>query len=341
MPSTPPADPGEVADLIVTWSGLILTGFTLLFTLFTAILVVAGIFGLREIKNIREVSREADAHLVQAKDLLRQLREEVGGIGERMNSVVEVSYLFNQGNLAYREGEYEKAVEFLGRAAVLDTKNVQVLYRLGRALTNVGDEVAAPLRFKEMQDIGDRTGDAERGLAMAYRYVDRAQALRYARQGAEVATDNPSNWNCLGLILRDQGEIAEARSAHERAAELDDQSATTPFYLALLDAGLNADQAVTQCHAAVYRLDRQERRGQMKMVWGHLIRWADHVLAGRYGRADELVPALAENCGSRRRVREVCGHMDFLLRALRREEFRDRYLHDIEHRWPPAPNEQG
>ena len=166
MPSTPPADPGEVADLIVTWSGLILAGFTLLFSLFTAILVIAGIFGLREIKNITEVSHAADAHLIQAKELLRQLRKEVDGIGERMNSLVEVSYLFNQGNLAYREGEYERSSWV---SAALDPRNAQVLYRLGRAFTNVGDEVAAPLRFKEMQDMGDRTGDAERGLAMAYR----------------------------------------------------------------------------------------------------------------------------------------------------------------------------
>jgi tetratricopeptide (TPR) repeat protein len=340
MSPTPPAEPNEVADLVVTWSGYVLAGFTLLVTLFTAIVVIAGIFGLREIKNITEVSKKADEHLGEARMLLQQLRNEVEGIGGRMNSLVEVSYLFNQGELAYREGEYEKAVEFLGRAAALDPRNVQVLYRLGRAFTNVGDDVAAPLRFKEMLELGVKTGDAERGLALVYRYTDSAQALRYARQGTRVAAGNARNWNCLGLILRDQGELAEARAAHERAAEIDDQSATTPFYLALLAAGRNAEHAVTQCHVAVYRLDQQERRGQMKMVWGHLIRWADHVLAGRYVQADESIPALTENCRSRRRVREVCGHMDFLLRALRREEFRDRYLRPVESRWPPPASER-
>jgi tetratricopeptide (TPR) repeat protein len=110
------------------------------------------------------------------------LRNEIAGIDGRMNSLVEVSYLFNQGELAYRAGEYLKAVDFLGRAVVLDPRNPRILYRLGRALTNAGDHVAAPDRFKEMKALGGSSGEPETGLARVYRYSDPGQAIRYARR---------------------------------------------------------------------------------------------------------------------------------------------------------------
>jgi hypothetical protein len=118
--------------------------------------VLAGVFGLREIKNIRQageqVSSRAAAILADANDQLMRLKNEVAGIDGRMNSMVEVAYLFNQGELAYRAGEYPKVVDFLGRAATLDPRNARVLYRLGRSLTNLGDE--APARSPGRQRAG-------------------------------------------------------------------------------------------------------------------------------------------------------------------------------------------
>src|SRR5689334_21649886 len=105
MSPSPTADPSQVANSVVTWSGLVLTGFSFLLTVFTAILLLAGLFGLREIRNIRragqEVGDEANKILKEANALLAQLRDEIDGIDGRMNSMVEVSYLFNQGELAY------------------------------------------------------------------------------------------------------------------------------------------------------------------------------------------------------------------------------------------------
>jgi Flp pilus assembly protein TadD len=343
-PSSPAADPGQVASSIVSWSGFVLAGFSLLLTVITAILVLAGIFGLREIRNIRkageDVSGRADAVIVEANSLLAELRKEVDGIDGRMNSMVEVSYLFNQGEQAYRAGEYAKAVGFLGRAATLDPRNARVLYRLGRSLTNLGDETSAPQRFKEMQDLNTSTGDAERGLALVYRYSDPGRALRYAQEAVAVNPTNHSNYNCLGLLLRDSGDITGASEAHEKATNLSGDSAVTPFYLALLRAHQRATQrAVAESRTAVYRVEHQQQLGPVKTLWAELIRWSDHILAGAYDVADEPARELADICSSRRRAREIGGHMDFLLRALGRETLMDRYLGPIERKWPPQQGE--
>lgn len=333
-----------MASAVVTWSGFVLAGFSFLLTVFTAFVLLAGMLGLREIRNIRqageEVGRRASTILTDVNDLLTRLKGEVDGIDERMNSIVEVAYLFNQGELAYRAGEYGKAADYLGRAATLDPRNARVLYRLGRSLTNLGDEVAAPERFKEMQALGTHPGDAERGLALVFRYANPGQALRYAQEAVSVAADNYRNWNCLGLLLRDTGDIPGAFRAHEQAAALSADSAVTPFYLALLRANQRAvERAVRESGLAIYRLEQQEQRSSVKSLWAELIRWTDRILAGDYEAADRWTRALAESCTSRRRAREIGGHMDFLLRSLNREEKRDRYLRPVEERWPPRLGE--
>lgn len=344
MSPSPAVDPSEVANSVVTWSGFVLAGFTFLLTVFTAFLLLAGLLGLREIRNIRQagddVSRRASTILTEVNDLLVRLKGEVDGIDERMNSMVEVSYLFNQGELAYRAGEYGKAADFLGRAATLDPRNARVLYRLGRAMTNLGDEVAAPERFREMQALGTHPGEAERGLALVYRYTDPSQALRYAQEAVNAAPNSHRNWNCMGLVLRDGGDIGGAFRAHERAAELSVDSVVTPFYLSLLLAHRGAaERAVRECGLAVYRLELQEQRSSVKPLWAELIRWTDRILAGDYEAADRWTRALAGSCTSRRRAREIGGHMDFLLRSLNREEKRDRFLRPVEERWPARPGE--
>ncbi|GLY04333.1 hypothetical protein Acsp01_47120 [Actinoplanes sp. NBRC 101535] len=339
-----PPDPSQIADTIITWSGFILAGFSFLITVITAILVLAGVFGLREIRGIRrsgeKVSQEVVTILTDATTLLARLQDEVAGIDQRMNALVEVSYLFNQGEVAYRDGEYAKAIGYLGQAANLDPRNARVLYRLGRSLTNMGDEVAAAQRFREMQDLGARTGDAERGLALVHRYSDPGGALRYAQKAVEVAPDNHSNHNCLGLILRDGGDIDGAFAAHETAATLSSESAVTPFYLALLRARRRATQrAVDESRTAVDRVGKQRQLSPVKSMWAELILWAHRVLVADYDTADGHAATLAQICTSRRRAREIGGHMDFLLRALERESMLDRYLRPIEQHWPPRPGE--
>jgi tetratricopeptide (TPR) repeat protein len=370
MPLAAPApddDIGELADLIVTWSGLVLAGFGLLMSVLTILFVAAGFVGIRELRSIRETGQRARRELdeqqkvagaildegnravqaaealsVEANQLLarartaadvtetqseqiRQLNErlqtQISDLDRRVSTIVEVSYLFNEGEAAYRTGQYEKAIEYLQRAVELDPKNARVRYRLGRSLT-VAIEGGLAL---------DR---GERALAYLYRYSDPAKAQIHADRATAAGPDFAPNWNCLGLLRRDAGNFAGSRDAHLRAYELDPAAITTSFYLALLAANMQAfPQARERSTEAMRLLEEGERRAKIKNMWAAVIRWADLVLRGSYDEADRYATELDTTCPSARRAREICDHMDFLLRSLGREQYRERYVGGMERHW--------
>jgi tetratricopeptide (TPR) repeat protein len=376
----PDDDIGELADLIVTWSGLVLAGFGLLMSVLTILFVAAGFVGIRELRSIRETGQRARRELdeqqkvagtildegnravqaaealsVEANQLLarartaadvtetqseqiRQLNErlqtQISDLDHRVSTIVEVSYLFNEGEAAYRTGQYEKAIEYLQRAVELDPKNARVRYRLGRSLTNLGRDAEAARELTVAIESGLSLDRGERALAHLYRYADPAQARMHADRATAAAPDFAPNWNCLGLLRRDAGDFAGARDAHLRAYELDPAAITTSFYLSLLAANAQAfPQARERSTEAMRLLDEGERRAKIKNMWAAVIRWADLVLRGSYDEADRYATELDTTCPSARRAREICDHMDFLLRSLGREQYRERYVGGMERHW--------
>jgi tetratricopeptide (TPR) repeat protein len=383
MPLAAPApddDIGELADLIVTWSGLVLAGFGLLMSVLTILFVAAGFVGIRELRSIRETGQRARRELdeqqkvagaildegnravqaaealsVEANQLLarartaadvteaqseqiRQLNErlqtQISDLDRRVSTIVEVSYLFNEGEAAYRTGQYEKAIEYLQRAVELDPKNARVRYRLGRSLTNLGRDAEAARELTVAIEGGLALDRGERALAYLYRYSDPAKAQIHADRATAAGPDFAPNWNCLGLLRRDAGNFAGSRDAHLRAYELDPAAITTSFYLALLAANMQAfPQARERSTEAMRLLEEGERRAKIKNMWAAVIRWADLVLRGSYDEADRYATELDTTCPSARRAREICDHMDFLLRSLGREQYRERYVGGMERHW--------
>ena len=64
-----------------------------------------------------------------------------------------------------------------------------------------------------------------------------------------------------------------------------------------------------------------------------MIRWSDLVLRGSYDDAGRYAGELDATCPSARRARELLDHMEFLLRAGGREEYRERYASGLERHW--------
>lgn len=390
MPYAAPApapddDVGELADLIVTWSGLVLAGFGLLMSVLTILFVAAGFVGIRELRSIRETGRRARRELdeqkkvageildegnravqaaeslsVEANELLERarlaaevteaqseqirllnarLQTQISDLDQRVSTIVEVSYLFNQGEAAYRSGEYEKAIDLLQRALELDPKNARVRYRLGRSLTNLGRDAEAAQELRAAIEGGLSRDRGERALAYLYRYTDPVAAQTHAARATEAGPDHAPNWNCLGLLRRDIGDFTGSREAHLRAYELNPHLITTPFYLALLAAQAQAfPQARERSTEAMHLLEEGERRARIKNIWAAVIRWADTVLRGAYDDADTYAAELSATCPSARRAQEICDHMDFLLRALGREQHRERYAGSMERTWLTGTN---
>ncbi|MDG4764031.1 tetratricopeptide repeat protein [Solwaraspora sp. WMMD406] len=284
--------------------------------------------------RVRTAVAQAERQSEQVHLLIEDMQSRLSDFDQRLTTQVEVSYLFNQGEAAYWEGYYEKAVEFLRRAVELDPRNPRVRYRLGRSLTNLGEDAAAEQELTTAMAYKLPADGAERALALLHRYAQPDRALSYARLATKHGPHDAQNWNCLGLLLRDNGDFAAARDAHQQANRLDHDLVSTPFFLALLAAQAQAlPHARDRSAEAINRLDSSERRAKIKPMWAALIRWTDEVLRGNYAEADHHAAVLYQTCQSARRARELCDHMDFLLRALAREEQRERYLGSIERTW--------
>jgi tetratricopeptide (TPR) repeat protein len=380
MPLAAPApdDLGQLADLIVTWSGLVLAGFALLMSVLTILFVAAGFVGIRELRSIRETGQQARHELdeqkrvageilsegnravqaaedlsVEANTLLerartaadvseqqsaqiRRLNERLQGqisdLDQRLTTLVEVSYLFNQGEASYRLGQYEKANEFLDRALSLDPKNPRIRYRLGRSLTNLGRDAEAAEELTTALRDGLPEDRAERALAYLFRYSDPQRAEGHARRATVSGPNNAANWNSLGLLFRDNGKFAEARSAHIRAHDISPSLITTPFFLALLAARQSGPDALQWSAEAIHLLET-EQRARIANIWATVIRWGDAVLRDRFDEADRYAAELARACPSKRRAQEIGGHMTFLLRALERTDWEERFVGDLRRRW--------
>ena len=74
----------------------------------------------RLLSRARTAADVTESQSEQIRRLNERLQAQISDLDQRVSTIVEVSYLFNEGEAAYRAGQYEKAVEFLQRAYELD-----------------------------------------------------------------------------------------------------------------------------------------------------------------------------------------------------------------------------
>lgn len=326
---------------VIEWSGIIIGSLALLVTVLTLGTAIAALFGFSELRKAREraaaTQQQMANRLREIEDLAGRWEAAVQEADTRVEAIVQGAYGFNQGQEAYAEGNYQRAVDCFRRANQLQPRSTAILYKLGRSYTNLGDLKNAEETFNTALAIESSCAEAHRGLAIAYRYDDLPRALKSARSAVEADPEDLKNWNCLGLLLRDDGANAESIVAHQHAYLLDDSQRITAFYLALLHGDTKRlAQAGDYIHQATVNLDLDEHYGRIKPLWAAVLRWAQYVFDRDDSKADEWARRAAVACHSVRRVHEVRGHMLFLLTAFGRTSLID-HLPDVL-RTPPVPN---
>ena len=325
-----PADPslataqtsnGNDSNIIIEWSGVIIGSFTLLVTVLTLGTAVAALFGFSELRRARDraaaTQKQMADSLSEIEDLKSRWDSAVQEADTRVEAIVQSAYGFNQGQEAYAEGNYQRAADYFRRAHQLQPRSTAILYKLGRSYTNTGDVGKAESAFHTILEIEPTNAEAYRGLAIAHRYDDPAKALANARNAVDADPEDLKNWNCLGLMLRDDGKNAEAIEAHRRGHQLDEKQRITSFYLALLYAeAKRTAYAGDFIHQATVNLEDDQHYGRIKPLWAAVLNWAHAIF-----NSDEVTAAFwakkaAAACQSSRRIHEVRGHMLFLLTAL-------------------------
>jgi tetratricopeptide (TPR) repeat protein len=338
------ASSGTSGTIIVEWSGVLIASLTFLVAILTLGTAAVGFFGFSELRRARE---RAAATQKQMADRLREIEgladrweNTIQEADTRLEAIVQGAYGFNQGQEAYAEGNYQRAVDCFRRASQLQPRNTAIQYKLGRSYTNIGELEKAENAFHKVLEIDPGCSEAYRGIAIASRYDDLAKALINAQLAVEVDATDLKNWNCLGLLLRDDNNNKDAIDAHKRAYRLDETQRITSFYLALLYADAKIATARDYMHEATADLDQDQHYGRIKPLWAAVLKWAHAVFNGNDEDAGRWAQEAASACQTLRRIHEVRGHMLYLLAALGRtdlEQLPDTLRNPVPH---PHPGER-
>jgi tetratricopeptide (TPR) repeat protein len=326
--TAPPQAPAQVSNstngtTIIEWSGFVIASFTLLITILTLGTAVAALYGFSELRRARDRATTAQKQmanrLTEIEDLADRWEKAVQDADTRVETIVQSAYGFNQGQEAYADGNYQRAVDCFRRANQLQSRSTAILYKLGRSYTNIGELERAESAFNAALEIEPSCAEAYRGIAIAYRYDDLPKALINAQAAVEADPEDLKNWNCLGLLLRDDGKNAEAITAHQHAYRLDETQRITAFYLALLYADTKRTASTGEfIHQATANLELDQHYGRIKPLWAAVLNWAHAVFDSNDEAAADWARKAAAGCQSGRRIHEVRGHMLFLLTALGR-----------------------
>ena len=83
------------------------------------ILAVIGFLGWRNLAQLREASDAMRTEAALARQLREDLEARLGGVEAEFASLVQVAYLFNEGQRAYIANEYERSSAYLEEALAI------------------------------------------------------------------------------------------------------------------------------------------------------------------------------------------------------------------------------
>ena len=200
-------------------------------------------------KNIRgSLEWAQDLHrrgyLVEAAQIYREILQHSPRHAVTMNSL---------GILCAQQGDGEAALEWLGKAVAIESRNSSYRVNYGKALLNLG-------RAAEACEVLERAASLDPGRAAAYHELGLARSQAGYPEGAEAAfrealSLEPASWelhNDLGLFLHRLGRDEEAAQALRGALELEPRSIDALRNLAMvLRAQKRAAEAVEIYRAAL------------------------------------------------------------------------------------------
>jgi tetratricopeptide (TPR) repeat protein len=134
--------------------------------------------------------------------------------------------LFLAGAANERASSYQKSVDLLRRSIELDPSNPEALNYLGYMMADRGEDlVEARSLIEKALELSPENGAYLDSLAWAlYRQGDLNRALELLLKARDLIGDDPVVHDHLGDVYWDLGQFGRARTAWNRALELDPQS---------------------------------------------------------------------------------------------------------------------
>lgn len=169
-PVNPPPSLHDVADLALQVS----IGIVTVVTLFIGAI---AIFGVREAKDVRKLSKQLRTELKEVRRTKAALEDRLQGFEAEFETFVLAAHLFHEGETAYLAAEYDRAISFYEEALTIQPDNGKIHIRLARALTNKGFNSRAERSLRIALQRDEQNSDALRALATIKRYAHLDEAI--------------------------------------------------------------------------------------------------------------------------------------------------------------------
>ncbi|WP_285104001.1 tetratricopeptide repeat protein [Promicromonospora sp. MEB111] len=314
IPSNPAFDPSTYID----FANLTIAVAMAAITVITFALAIVAVLGVRTLNEVRRDRDSLRTELAEASRRRAELDERLHAFEQESERIVLAAHLFNEGQSAYVEADYDRAISYYQQALEIQPGNGRIRVRLARSYINKGiNRVAeAVLEAADPNDI-DSAG-TWRALATAYRYEAPDRAMDNILKAIRVDGSSYESWDYLGLLLRDQKRWAEALEAHRRALSLAPMEPTSSFFAALValkDGDAGGSRTLLADAAKGVQLKRQS--GRIKRAWADVIEWAyeySRGTASSRAKALRIAKQMARYSVARNR-QAVLGHMEFYLAA--------------------------
>lgn len=319
-PSTTPSPTADNSG-IVDIANLAIQISAALLTFMALVLAVAAFFGFREARQARSRDQELQVELKKASRTRSQLEERLSHLESDLQSMVLVAHLFHEGQVAYSNGDYDKAVSSYEESLRLQPGNTEIQVRLARALVNKGQNGRADLLLRVITNKDPSNSGAWRALATSRRFADLTEAVHYMEKALEIDSTSLDNWNYFGLLLRDQGRFNDALAAHQEAAQLGPTDPNTLFYMSLLyTKSQRKEDAKHALYEARAQAEVRRKTDRIRPMWADIIEWAYRRCLDSAQEEDaalKIAERLKKACIEERNLQVILGHMIFLVYALK------------------------
>jgi tetratricopeptide (TPR) repeat protein len=125
------------------------------------------------------------------------------------------------GEIEYREGNHEKAIEWFRKVLSRDPNQWRIHYRLGQAYQNLGKHEAAIAQYRSIPADCADPADIHFRIGLAFEGLERLdEALLAYQRVLHLRKDDPDILDRIGNIYKKQGHLEAARKAFKRAIAL-------------------------------------------------------------------------------------------------------------------------
>ena len=181
-------------------------------------LILLGISAFFAFKVFEHIQTLQDP---EPRDDYREEKEEENKKSAETFSPFDAEALIEKADVAFEEGDMQKALALLSEANAKEGGNPDVLFKIGYILQQLGDNDAALEKYKEALDLDSNNEFIHNSMASIYRANGEfASAKMHLRESLAIDDENAITYYNFGNLLVDMEKVNEAKEMYKKAIDI-------------------------------------------------------------------------------------------------------------------------